>query len=173
MPVSIPYHVDYGSRNSVLRTLGLAAGLTTTALDQTAGETHPNWVQQLNRILTALGMPTYASLDMSAFGSVAGAIAAHINSIPAPPTNTVLPAVTPAGTAVNGAVLTTTNGSWTNSPTSYVRAWLRDGAVIAGQTATTYTTVAADATHNISCRIYGVNAGGNGTPVTSNAVAIT
>jgi hypothetical protein len=173
MPVSIPYHVDYGSRNSVLRTLGLAAGLTTTALDQTAGETHPNWVQQFNRILTALGMPTYVSLDMSAFGSVAGAIAAHINSIPAPPVNTALPAVTPTGTQVNGAVLTTTNGSWTNSPTSYVRQWQRDGAAIAGQTATTYTTVAADATHQVRCQVYGVNAGGNGTPVNSNSVGIT
>jgi hypothetical protein len=173
MPVSIPHHIDYGSRNAVLRQLGLAAGLTTTALDQSAGETHPNWVQQFNKILTALGMPTYASLDLSAFGSVAKAIAAQINATPAVPVNTIPPAVTPTATQVNGAVLTTTNGSWTNSPTSYVRAWQRDGVVIPGQTALTYTTVAADATHQVRCQVYGVNAGGNGTPVNSNSVGIT
>jgi len=173
MPISIPYDVDYGSRNAVLRALALEVGIPAGALDQSAGETHPNWVQQLNRILTVLGMPTYSSLDMSAFQTVVGAIAAQINAAPPPPVNTTPPAVTPAGTAVNGAVLTTTNGTWTNTPTSYVRQWERDGLPIGGQTATTYTTTISDQGHNVGCQIYGVNAGGDGAPVLSNAVAIT
>jgi len=173
MAVAVSYDVDYGSRNAVLTQLGLAAGLTATALDHTAGETHPNWVQQVNKINAALGLPTYASLDMSAFQTVVGAIVAALNAPPPVPTITTAPAVTPAGTIANGAVLTTTNGVWTNSPTSYARQWLRDGANIAGQTATTYTTVAGDATHSISCRVTATNTGGASAPSTSNAVAVT
>lgn len=172
MAVSIPTHIDYGSRNAVLTQLGVAAGLSTTALDQTAGETHPNWVQQFNKILTALGMPTYTSLDMSAFGSVAGAIAAQINATPAVPTITTSPAVTPTGTQTNGAMLTTTNGTWTGSPSSYARQWQRDGVAIGGATGLTYTTVAADATHQVRCQVIATNAGGPSAPANSNSVGI-
>jgi hypothetical protein len=85
MAVAVSYDVDYGSRNAVLRQLGLAAGLTATALDQTAGETHPNWVAQVNKINVALGLPTYSSLDRNAFQTVIGAMIAKINT--PPPTN--------------------------------------------------------------------------------------
>jgi hypothetical protein len=173
MAVAVSYDVDYGSRNAVLRQLGLAAGLTATALDQTAGETHPNWVAQINKINVALGLPTYSNLDRSAFQTVVGAIVAALNAPPPVPTITTPPAVTPAGTQVNGTVLTTTNGVWTNSPSSYTRSWQRDGAAInPAQTGVTYTTVAADATHTVRCSVVAVNAGGNSTASNSNGVAI-
>jgi hypothetical protein len=174
MAVAVSYDVDYGSRNAVLTQLGAAAGLTATALDKSAGETHPNWVQQINLINTALGLPTYANLDMSAFQTVVGAIVTKLNAPPPVPTITTAPAVTPSATQVNGAVLTTTNGTWTGSPTSYTRSWQRDAVAIAPpQTGVTYTTVAADATHSVRCSVVAVNGGGNSVASNSNAVAIT
>ena len=39
------------------------------------------------------------------------------------PVNTVAPVI--SGTTTLGSVLTTTNGTWTNSPTSYTYQWKR------------------------------------------------
>jgi surface protein len=87
---------------------------------------------------------------------------------PAAPVNTVLPNVT--GSAVVGNVLSTTNGTWTNSPTSYAYQWKR-GATNIGTNANTYTLVNADAGQSITCVVTATNAGGS-TPATSNAVQI-
>jgi hypothetical protein len=172
MAVAVSYDVDYGSRNAVLTELGLAAGLTATALDQTAGETHPNWVQQLNKINVALGLPTYSSLDRNAFQTAVGAIVAKLNAPPPVPTITTAPAVTPT-TAALATPMSCTNGTWANAPTSYTYQWQRDTVNIAGATAATYTTVAADETHSLRCQVTAHNAGGNSTPANSNAVAVT
>jgi len=87
---------------------------------------------------------------------------------PAAPVNTVLPNVT--GSAVVGNVLSTTNGTWTNSPTSYAYQWKR-GATNIGTNANTYTLVNADAGQSITCVVTATNAGGS-TPATSNAVQV-
>ena len=86
----------------------------------------------------------------------------------AAPVNTVLPNVT--GTAVVGNALTTTNGTWTNSPTSYAYQWKR-GATNIGTNANAYTLVNADAGQSITCVVTATNAVGS-TPATSNALAI-
>ena len=92
-----------------------------------------------------------------------------ITSGPPPaPVNTVLPNVT--GSAVVGNVLSTTNGTWTNSPTSYAYQWKR-GATNIGTNANAYTLVNADAGQSITCVVTATNAGGS-TPATSNAVQI-
>jgi surface protein len=84
------------------------------------------------------------------------------------PVNTVLPNVT--GTAVVGNVLTTDDGTWTNSPTSYAYQWKR-GATNIGTNANTYTLVTADAGESITCVVTATNGGGS-TPATSNAVQV-
>ena len=86
----------------------------------------------------------------------------------AAPVNTVLPNVT--GTAVVGNALTTTNGTWTNSPTSYAYQWKR-GATNIGTNANAYTLVNADAGQSITCVVTATNAVGS-TPATSNALTI-
>ena len=86
----------------------------------------------------------------------------------AAPVNTVLPNVT--GTAVVGNALTTTNGTWTNSPTSYAYQWKR-GATNIGTNANSYTLVNADAGQSITCVVTATNAIGS-TPATSNALTI-
>jgi hypothetical protein len=62
---------------------------------------------------------------------------------PLAPALTVSPALTPAGPSASGTLLTTTNGTWTNTPTFAYR-WFRGATVISGETANTYTTVVGD-----------------------------
>jgi surface protein len=86
----------------------------------------------------------------------------------AAPVNTVLPNVT--GTAVVGNTLTTDDGTWTGSPTSYAYQWKR-GATNIGTNANTYTLVNADAGQSITCVVTATNGVGS-TPATSNAVQV-
>ena len=49
-----------------------------------------------------------------------------------------------SGTGTIGNNLTTTNGTWTNSPTGFAYQWLRGGSQISGATNTVYALVGAD-----------------------------
>jgi hypothetical protein len=80
------------------------------------------------------------------------------------PVNTVAPVV--SGSTYVGDVLTTTNGTWSGSPTSFTYQWKR-GATNIGTNANTYTLVSADANTNITCVVTAINAIGS-TPATSN-----
>ena len=82
------------------------------------------------------------------------------------PVNLILPVV--LGELYVGDVLTTSNGIWLGSPTSYSYQWKR-GAINIGTNANTYTLVSADATRNITCVVTATNAIGS-TPATSNIV---
>ena len=84
------------------------------------------------------------------------------------PVNTVLPNVTGTNFYV-ADVLTTTNGTWSGSPTSFSYQWKR-GATNIGTNANTYTLVSADANTNITCVVTATNATGS-TPATSNIIA--
>ena len=89
-----------------------------------------------------------------------------ITAVPPAPVNSTLPVI--SGTTTIGSVLTTTNGTWTNSPTSYTYQWKR-GATNIGTNANTYTLVIADSTAAITCVVTAINAGGS-TPATSNTI---
>lgn len=84
------------------------------------------------------------------------------------PVNTVAPVI--SGTAVVGQTLSTTNGTWSNSPT-YSYQWKR-GATNIGTNSSTYTLVQADAgnTSNITCVVTATNTGGSAN-ATSNQIA--
>jgi hypothetical protein len=86
------------------------------------------------------------------------------------PVNTAPPVI--SGTAAVGNVLSSTVGTWTYVPTSYMRQWLRGGTPIGGATAATYTLVAADSGTNVAMRLIAVNAAGESAPIVSNALAI-
>lgn len=86
---------------------------------------------------------------------------------PAPaPVNSTLPVI--SGATTLGSVLTTTNGTWTNSPISYTYQWKR-GATNIGTNTNTYTLVAADSTASITCVVTATNASGS-TSATSNTI---
>lgn len=88
------------------------------------------------------------------------------------PVNTVAPVVTSdvAGDYYTGRLLTTTNGTWTNSPSGYTYQWERDGIDIAGATSSSYTLVAADEGTSINCTVTATNGAGS-TAQDSNAVS--
>ena len=85
------------------------------------------------------------------------------------PGNTVLPAI--SGTTTVGSTLTTTNGTWTGSPTSYTYQWLRNSVAISGAIASTYVLTGADTSMAISCQVTATNSTGS-TPANSNVLSI-
>jgi hypothetical protein len=87
---------------------------------------------------------------------------------PSAPANTVAPVI--SGSLTVGSLLTSTTGTWTNTPTSYAYQWQRDGVDIGGATSSTFTTANAGV-HR--CRVSATNAGGTGGPVNSNTLTIT
>jgi len=84
----------------------------------------------------------------------------------AAPVNTVAPVI--SGSTTLGSVLTSTTGTWTNSPTSYTYQWKR-GATNIGTNANTYTLVAADSGAAITCVVTATNALGSSS-ATSNTI---
>jgi hypothetical protein len=83
----------------------------------------------------------------------------------ATPQNTALPQV--SGTAKEGQTLTASNGTWSNTPTSYAYQWRRcasDGRAcgdITGATKQTYDVAAADIGHTLRVVVTATNADGN------------
>ena len=91
---------------------------------------------------------------------------AQTSGPPPAPVNSTLPVI--SGTTTLGSVLTTTNGTWTNSPISYTYQWKR-GATNIGTNANTYTLVAADSGAAITCVVTATNAVGSAS-ATSNII---
>jgi hypothetical protein len=86
------------------------------------------------------------------------------NSIP--PANTKPPVV--LGTPAVGETLLCANGLWTGSPTpSLTDRWLRDGALIQGATAGSYTVQAADEGHSLSCEVEGTSTVGTASAISA------
>jgi hypothetical protein len=83
-----------------------------------------------------------------------------------PPANSAVPLV--AGTNRAGLSLTSTNGSWTNSPTSYSYQWMSSAtsggtyANISGATASTYELAASDVGRYIRLSVVANNGSGGG-----------
>ena len=94
-----------------------------------------------------------------------------------PPSDTALPAV--SGTAQQGDTLTTTNGSWTGSPTSYAYQWQdcnTSGAscsTISGATSSSYTLASGDVGHTIRVAVTATNAGGSTSATSAQTATVS
>lgn len=88
----------------------------------------------------------------------------------APPVNTVAPALT--GSPMVGYILTTDNGTWTNSPVSYTYQWQRAGVDISGETASTYQVAPDDVGEDITCNVTATNADGSATEASNIEVGL-
>lgn len=87
----------------------------------------------------------------------------------AAPVNTVLPVVTGDGTPAVGEQLTTTNGTWTGTPTpTFTYKWFIGAVEQVGQTLNTFTPGSAG---NVTVQVTGTNSQGSAT-ATSAVVAV-
>ena len=78
------------------------------------------------------------------------------------PVNTVAPVLS-FTLRYEGELVTTNNGTWDNSPTSFTYQWYRGATLISGETLNEYTLAAADADKYITCQVTAINAGGSAT----------
>jgi hypothetical protein len=107
----------------------------------------------------AVARPAAAAMVVVAALVLAGVASA------AAPVNTAPP--TTSGTTTVGQTLTASNGTWSNSPTSFAYQWLRcngggnNCAAVANGTQQTYTLVGADAGHTLRVRVTATNADGS------------
>jgi hypothetical protein len=86
------------------------------------------------------------------------------------PVNTVAPVI--SGTNAVGQTLTTTNGTWTGSPSpTFTYQWKRDGSNIGSATSVTYVLVEADADTSVTCEVTATNPIGSAS-ATSNSLYI-
>ncbi len=101
--------------------------------------------------------------------------AAACASAPQAPANTALPAI--GGTGQEGQVLTTSTGTWSNSPTGYAYQWRRCDstggacASVTGATAAQFTLSSADVGKTLRAVVMATNAGGSNS-ATSAATAV-
>jgi large repetitive protein len=124
------------------------------------------------KILAATGVQT-ANGSFAASQSWAAAIATY-EAAAIIPANTVAPSI--SGTAQVGDTLTGSDGTWSESPTSYTRQWYRDNtgggvySAVAGATGSTYLLVDADDGCNIKFGVVATNGAGSSAEVRSSAV---
>ncbi len=129
----------------------------------------------MNKALKALkqyGWTTGAALVLAAalFAPAAGA-----RSLVAP-VNTCAPTL--SGQTAAGRTLTSSNGCWSNHPTSYAYRWLRcdvngaSCATIAGATSKSYPLTSLDAGHTVIVLVTATNADGTTGPVNSKPSAV-
>lgn len=105
-------------------------------------------------------------------GTASSESTAPVADDPTKVTNRSLPVV--SGTPKVGETLSTTNGTWTNEPTSFTYQWLADGVVVTGATQQTFLLTAAQAGKRMSVRVTAAKTGltsGQATSAQTVAVA--
>jgi endoglucanase len=117
-----------------------------------------------------------AEVNASGFSRfLSGLITFKQGTPPPPPSNTTAPSV--SGTAQQGSVLTTTDGVWAGSPSSYSYAWEDCDASggncskISGAASKTYTLQAGDVGHTLRSIVTAANSGGSAS-ATSNPTSV-
>ena len=87
--------------------------------------------------------------------------------VPPAPVNSALPVISPSSPQ-QGVAESTTNGTWSNSPTSYAYQWEDCNSAgescsnISGATSSSYTPVEGDVGHTLRVKVTATNAGGSG-----------
>jgi hypothetical protein len=116
--------------------------------------------------------PTWTTCSVSAYVTMA-------STTPPPmpgPVNTAIPAVT--GTQMQGNALSTTNGAWNNSPTSFAYQWQDCGSTgasctnISGATSSKYMLTSSNVGHDVRAVVGATNAGGSSFAISAMTGAI-
>ena len=116
-----------------------------------------------------------AAINMTG-SAVATSLQTTVVPPPLAPINLVLPKI--SGTAKVGSKLTSTRGTWMDSPTSYVYSWLRCDAsgancsAIAGAIASTYGVVIGDAASTMRVAVSATNLGGSASATSTQTAVV-
>jgi hypothetical protein len=162
---------QYGSDGGLFRTLGGTGSALGKLNDANAFDVFEQFSDLAGNLFIA-DTGNERIQRWNAFGyTFWGATANGGGSTPAAPANTALPTV--SGTPSQGNSVTCTNGSWTNSPSSYSYGWTRNGVAIGGASSQNYTIQAADVGQALRCVVTATNGAGSATatsaPVTPSA----
>ena len=185
--------IDIIPTNSAVPTISGTAqvGQTLTATTGTWTHNPTLFTYQWNRAGTAIGGATAATyvpvtgdigntltvsvVATNSGGSSAPSTSAATGAVAAAgggiPVITAMPVI--SGTGQNGQILTATNGTWTNSPTSFTYQWKSAGvnATGAGATTANYTADAADVGNTLTVLVIATNGSGSSAPATSAATS--
>jgi hypothetical protein len=111
-------------------------------------------------------------------GSATAAQTATVSgSTTSAPVDTVLPAI--GGQALRGQTLTSTTGTWSNSPSSVAYKWEdcdasgANCAAISGATGSSYVLASADVGHTIRVVVTGTNSGGSASATSAQTAAVS
>jgi hypothetical protein len=128
-------------------------------------ETHTRFTNEINLLVNKGKAGNLSNASMIA------AMDAVIGVVSKPGIVTTPYAHAAATPPIVGTVCSVTNGSWIGAPTSYTYQWTRDGTVISGATAASYTLIAADVGgHQIRCVVSATNSQGTTAAPPSNAI---
>ena len=109
----------------------------------------------------------------NAYGT-GNATSANTGTVLSPPVNTVLPVI--SGTLQPGNTLSTTNGSWSGSPTGYTYQWQRCAASctsVGGATNNTYFVTTADVGSKLRVIVTATNGGGSANATSNSTATVT
>jgi len=102
---------------------------------------------------------TFSAMDAQGIAAVA---TVSITVAPVPPPGDTGPPPQISGTPKLGDTLSCSTGGWSGSaPLTYGFQWSRDGAPISSATGATYSVVAADTGHSLTCTVDAMNPGGS------------
>ena len=94
-----------------------------------------------------------------------------ITATPPAPVNTASPSLS-YEQRTEFYTVSTDDGTWDNSPTSFTYQWYRDATPISGETLSQYILTSADVDTEITCQVTAINAGGSSTPEPSDAIYV-
>jgi hypothetical protein len=139
-----------------------SSGASCTAI---SGATSSSYALQSSDVAHTIRSVVTASNSAGSASASSSATSSVTSAPPAAPTNTAAPTV--SGTTTQGSTVSTSNGSWTGSPTSYAYAWQdcnssgASCAKISGATASSYTLQASDVGDTVRSVVTASNAGGS------------
>jgi 5-hydroxyisourate hydrolase-like protein (transthyretin family) len=115
------------------------------------------------------------ALSVRATGTLLGYLPLTLTSAARTVTEPLLTAVAPpslSGTAVVGSTVSGTDGSWSRTPATLTRQWLRDGVAVPGATQSTYRLTADDVGHDVALRVTAALATGAPVERTSSPIRV-
>ena len=123
-----------------------------TAIPGATSSTYVPVTADIGQNITVTVTATNSAGNATATATAVGPVTAPI------PVNSAPPVI--SGSTIVGSTLTSSNGTWSGSPT-YTYQWTRAGANISGATGTTYLTVSADIGTMINVIVTATNSGGS------------